>query len=310
MNIKKSISTYLHGYLNNDELDKNIQQVVYDLLHIKGKIFNDETYFTWSEFFYYASSIFLNEDVHQQKKIAYAGAVEFLILATDIIDDIVDNDSESEILTKLPTPKALTISNVLLMESLYLFLQYSKTNTIQEFYSIICNLRTAAMGQWKDISFTISQSIPTEADYFALIKQKSVSLVRLIFELHHLTIESRWDMIATHIGIAGQLKNDAKDILIESKSDLINKKATLPLIKALEFSKEKDQDWLLKTILQMDSNNKDLIKKIRNYIQKTGAIDYCLILSKLHINKAIALLKNQSTNNKSQMEALIKYLDR
>ncbi|WP_286173413.1 class 1 isoprenoid biosynthesis enzyme [Geobacillus sp. E263] len=190
---------------------------------------------------------------------------------------------------------------------------------IKTFCKIICPLtacfthewQNACNGQWRDLHFVISEHVPTEDDYFRIIKQKSSSLVKLVCELSNIHNQNIWGPIATDIGIAGQLKNDAKDILSDYKSDLTNKKATLPFIKAVEYSIEKDNGWLLKKLhqLKINDHNSLLKQEIKNYIRKTGAIDYCFILSKVYMNKALEQLTAYFPEKQVQVNRLKSYLE-
>lgn len=308
--VNKEIRCFLLNYLQSSRWDSEIKDLISSLLHREGKIFCAQSHFTWGEFCYYVSSIFCNHSAYQEKEkqIAYSGAVEFLILATDLIDDLADNDFKKD--SELTMPQMLTISNMLLMEAFYMFLKYSTADSSDEYSSVIRNLRTAALGQWRDLSFTVSKQIPSEDDYFALIGQKSVSLITLIFELNGTEKKTKWEDIVKYIGYSAQLKNDASDILLDSKSDLVHKKATLPLIKAVEFSVKKDRGWLLTQIRQLDDygDKKNRLQKIREYIKKTGAIDYCLILSKIYHSKAIQLLRGYGPLDEKHTQELLYYL--
>lgn len=293
-------------------LEQEIIQYIFHMLHRKGKIFNnDETYFSWGEFYVYVSSFHFDEDTCTQSVITHAAAIELLILATDIFDEISDHDQSDEIISQLSIGEAVTIANVIMMEAFRLILHNSKTDVYQKFAIIIHELQNACNGQWRDLHFVISEHVPTEEEYFHLIKQKSASLVKLVCELSDIHNQNIWGSIATDIGIAGQLKNDAKDILSDHKSDLINKKATLPLIKAIEYSFEKDGGWLLKKLRQLNTNdhNPVLKRKIKNYIRKTGAIDYCFILSKVYMNKALDQLTAYFPEKQVQVNRLKCYLE-
>lgn len=96
-----------------------------------------------------------------------------------------------------------------------------------------------------------------------------------------------------------------------TKSDLIHKKATLPLIKAIEYSSKKDNGWLIKKLHQLETtdDNSALILEIRNYIRKTGAIDYCFILSKIYMNKALEQIATHFPEKQIQIQRLKRYLE-
>jgi competence protein ComQ len=315
MNIvgRSEIKTFLQNHLStNCMLEQEIIQYIFHMLHRKGKIFNnDGTYFSWGEFYAYVSSFHFDEDTCSQSVITHAAAIELLILATDIFDEISDHDQSDEIISQLSIGEAVTIANAIMMEAFRLILHNSKTDVYEKFAIIIHELQNACNGQWRDLHFVISEHVPTEDDYFRIIKQKSSSLVKLVCELSNIHNQNIWGPIATDIGIAGQLKNDAKDILSDYKSDLTNKKATLPFIKAVEYSFEKDNGWLLKKLhqLKINDHNSLLKQEIKNYIRKTGAIDYCFILSKVYMNKALEQLTAYFPEKQVQVNRLKSYLE-
>ncbi|MDD9150346.1 MULTISPECIES: polyprenyl synthetase family protein [unclassified Sporolactobacillus] len=313
MDIKKEIRRFLLDYLKNSEWDSETCNLISSLLHGEGKIFHEPALFTWGEFSFYISSVFCEDAAVHDEQAACAATVELLILATDIIDELADGDMESPVLSKLTPQRTLTLSSMLLMESLYLILKYSAADRLGKLSCVIRNLRTASIGQWRDLSFRITENVPSERDYFSLIEQKSVSLLRLVFEVNAIENVPAWENIARYIGFSGQLRNDAADILRDAKSDLTNRKATLPLIKAVEFSKQKDNGWLFDQLklLGTSRDGSRLRQDIRDYIKKTGAIDYCLILSKVYLNRAVQLIKNcgETQRDKTRIQQLIDYLE-
>jgi competence protein ComQ len=310
---KSEIKAFLkHHLFNSSNLESEMTQHIFHMLHNKGKIFyNHEPYFSWGEFYAHVSSFHWDEDTCKQSIMIHAAAIELLILATDIFDEISDQDQGDRMINRLTIGEAITIANALMMESFRLLLKCSPKHTYDKFTVIIDELQNACNGQWKDLHFVISDTIPTEEDYFLLVQQKSASLVKLVCTSSHIQHQDIWGPIANCIGIAGQLKNDAKDILSDDKSDLMNKKATLPLIKAMEYSLKKDRGWLLKKLCQLKANEpcSSLLFEIKNYIRKTGAIDYCFILSKLYINEAIKQLSTHFPEKHILIHRLQSYLE-
>ncbi|WP_257211126.1 hypothetical protein [Anoxybacillus flavithermus] len=92
-----------------------------------------------------------------------------------------------------------------------------------------------------------------------------------------------------------------------TKNDLICKKATLPLIKALEYSLMHDNGWLLNNL--NCPNFIDHITLIRNYIQKTGALDYCFVLSDIYMKRAIKQVKIRFPEKQEAIYELKTYLE-
>ncbi|MBB4826384.1 competence protein ComQ [Sporosarcina luteola] len=305
--IKSNIQLFMKEYLLASDLPEEIQKDTFRFLTLEGKLFNEQKHFTWGEFSYYIFSLFDCED--QSKITARAAGIELLILSTDIIDDLIDNDYCSETFTILSKSEALLLSNALLMESISLLvINIDQINPLKD---IRKNLINACNGQWQDLYFTIDIPTVTEEQYFHLIKQKSASLFRLIFDLNSKKDETLFEQISTFLGYSGQIRNDVKDIFSENKNDLKQKKATLPVIKALEHSIEKDDGFLLKKLNLISAKNEDshLLNEISTYINKTGAISYCLILAKLYENKAKALITQCFPNKEIELECLLALLD-
>lgn len=305
---KLDFQKFLKRHLSNSFADESMRSQIVSLLHTKGKIFSEqENSFSWGQFYLHVSSLTDSEDTCNRSLIANAAAIELLILATDIVDEIVDDDDG--LMETMSLAEAITISNALLIDAFHLILEHSPNNTSSIFSNLFYQLKMACSGQWNDLKLVVSDTIPTEEDYFQVIQQKSSSLIQLVCSLAHPSNPQLLTRIATNIGIAGQLKNDANDIFIDSKTDLIHKKATLPVIKALEFSLEEDDGQLLHKIRCLSADDIQLKNEIRNYIRKTGAQDYCLILAKLYIKKAIEELYAIFPNKKTEVKKIQDYLE-
>jgi competence protein ComQ len=309
MHHRERIKEFLNHYLTHSGINNATIISISSLLHLKGKIFHENIGFTWAEFYYYVASLFVKKE-SVTSRIACSAAIELLVLATDILDDLADEDNHGDILTKLSYPQAVSLSSILLMESLHIISEYKDSHSLQ---TVVHQLRVAAHGQADDLSLTISRDqIPTEQEYFAHVDRKSVSLTRLVF---HLNVPIKeivfWNQIATYIGYSGQISNDARDVFDDTKNDLRDRKATLPIIKALEASQTKDDGWLLTELTSVDlTDNHHKLMTVREYIKKTGAIKYCEILAEVYLNKSIQLLKQcqETSIHKEAYSNLITFL--
>ncbi|MGG6433098.1 polyprenyl synthetase family protein [Anoxybacillus sp. D401a] len=303
---RKEIQSFMLRHLDERSLiQKEIRERILFLLHSPGKLFREHTRFCWGEFYTYIAKF--HNHIQTEMVIPYAVAIEFLIVATDLFDDIADEEKNNALQEYMSTGEMIIIANTLFVEAINLIALYTSRNLREEIDRMIKELKKACNGQWRDLHFTIGTSVPTEEQYFQLISQKSSSLTRLVCQLGAGSAAYKWHEIATHIGISGQLRNDAKDILCDGKNDLICKKATLPLIKALEYSFMHDNGWLLN---KLDCSNFPLhIHAIRNYIQKTGALDYCFILSDLYMKRAIKQIEICFPAKKEAIRELKTYLE-
>lgn len=307
--IKKEIQNFLAEHLSNSTFDPDIISKKFQLLHTKGKIFNhQENHFSWGIFFVHIASLIDRKNSNSRSLIAIGSAIELLILATDIVDEIVDDDKD--LIKTLTLAEAIILANALIMDAFDLILKHLPKNTHVAISEIFQLLKTACNGQWLDLKLTINGigTIPTEEKYFEIIQQKSASLFQLVCTLACPANPQLFSQIATNIGIAGQLKNDVKDIFTDEKSDIVHKKATLPIIKAIEYSLENDNGALIDKFRKLTDNNIKLIEEIRNYIHKTGALDYCIILSKLFIKKALNELYHIFPNKHEELKVIEDYL--
>lgn len=300
---------FLAEHLSNSTFDPEIVAKTFQLLHTKGKIFNhQENHFSWGIFFVHIASLIDRKNIDSRSLTAIGAAIELLILATDIVDEIVDNDKD--LIKTMTLAEAIILANALLMDAFDLILKHIPKNTHVAIAEIFQHLKTACNGQWQDLKLTINgnEAIPSEEKYFNVIRQKSASLIQLVCTLANPEQPQLLSQIATNIGIAGQLKNDAKDIFTDEKSDIVHKKATLPIIKAIEYSLENDNGALFEKFRKLTENNKKMIEEIRNYIHKTGALDYCIILSKLFIKKALNELYHIFPNKREELKVIEDYL--
>jgi len=303
---RKEIQSFIVYHLDNGSLiQEEIREHIQILLRCPGKVCNEHTHFSWSEFYTYI--VRFHHCLQPNIIIPYAAAIEFLILATDLFDDIADEETKNIMRENVTIGEIVTIANALFVEAIHLIALHTPRNLKTEICRMMKELKEACNGQWRDLHFTISSSIPTEKQYFQLISQKSSSLTRLVCQLGAGSLAYKWYDIATYIGISGQLRNDAKDILCDKKSDLIRKKATLPLIKALEYSFTHDNGWLLETLHSTDFP--EHISIIKNYIQKTGALDYCFILSDIFMKRAMKQIEDCFPTKREAIHALKTYLE-
>lgn len=107
---------FLAEHFSNSSFDSDIISKSFQLLHTKGKIFNhQENHFSWGIFFVHIASLFDDKNISNRSIAAIGAAIELLILATDIVDEIVDDDKD---LTKTMTlAEAIILANALLMDA-------------------------------------------------------------------------------------------------------------------------------------------------------------------------------------------------
>ncbi|NDI36866.1 polyprenyl synthetase family protein [Chengkuizengella sediminis] len=273
------------------EMSEMISQYdhVSELKELVLSFINEQTKYDmhWSKLTLYSHRMFGGKSDHIYK---VAAITELIFLASDILDDIQDQDH----LTKpwMQHPKDYMFNTVLtivlraigelnkIFEGKPTALSVSKVNDL-----IIQSIH----GQQLDIQNTIS----TEEEYFFMLEQKSSSLIRLACYMGYSSIENNdsnltkiLDELAAIAGIIHQLENDMNDILItDQKNDLLHKKRTLPVLYLL---KHNDEFPIIKQYYEGEITKEEfLVKKdeTNQIIQDSGCIEYARVIQTLYINK-------------------------
>ncbi len=235
-------------------------------------------------------------------------AVEIMILALDIFDDLQDQDALDKPWCQTQYTITMNIATGLLMLSMEMlsnttFEDRRKRDAIQYMNHQVLK---AVQGQHQDLQ----QQIKTEDDYLQMVHHKSGSLmacacivgVALVTPDHHEQVIE----YATNFGVAAQIQNDIQDVLRgDTKNDLLYKKLTLPTLKLLEENDEHAQwvrdyynDFIEKQF--MYENKIELLDWIRN----SSSIMYVQVLKRVYQRKTIQQIKEIDTNSKMRHKLL------
>lgn len=166
-----------------------------------------------------------------------SAAVEFMVLALDIYDDLQDKDNEQVPWSQVDPAMALNVAIGLQALSIATlddcgFSNSSRTRAIRYLNQAILR---AVNGQHTDLLNYVNE----EEDCLHMIRNKSGSLVAaacligatLVTDEHH-------ELIAQYgqsIGTIGQIRNDIKGISRwDLRNDLLNRKRTLPILYFLD----------------------------------------------------------------------------
>jgi competence protein ComQ len=226
---------------------------------------------------------------------------ELIILALDIIDDLVDRDSANKSWMKLPQSIVLNASIALLVAAIGEISILKEQNTEQclPLSGEINQLLTyAANGQHRDISNSL---IETEEEYISIILNKSAPLKILacymgyacIDHLSKTTIEQINEM-ARNLAIVAQIQNDINDlILFDVKNDLLDKKRTIPIMYLLSQNSSKHS--IIKDYYEGSISSEQFLSKKKEcvqYIRKSGCVEYSKIIQGLYLNKVEMIINS------------------
>ncbi|WP_440895407.1 hypothetical protein ACS127_12675 [Amphibacillus sp. Q70] len=217
--------------------------------------------FSWGIFFLYLRSMSKADlDITDWN---LATQVELFIISTDILDDIMDKDSDLLAYTHSEMQTCKEIIYVTL-NNLGYKLRKNELNVLE------INLMLSLSYQFLDLFNTID-IYGLETDYFSIGTNKSVYLGNAIVQLAWEEGKLEITEFSKFFALSNQINNDIENIVSKKASDLVQHKATLPIIKAFHAA---DTDEL--NILNdfFSDNNNCSLEKVRQIIINSGAIEY------------------------------------
>lgn len=218
-----------------------------------------------------------------------SAAIELFILASDILDDLEDEDAPSKPWMNIPRALSLHIATSLLTLSQQALLDSAPTADIRGELAMMMNrqLLKSANGQMLDLM----NDIQDEDAYIDMVKLKSASLLVLACMSGVMLAGRSWHQgvadYAIELGISAQLRNDARDLLRwDDKSDFLNRKRTLFTMFLLEGPDEQC-GWIKdyyagRSAISDVSGNKALFLQT---CEQSGANLYGSVISRLHYNR-------------------------
>lgn len=292
--IKRHIFSIVNNGIEYIELKENILSYL-EYQSINGYPFGELVIIHY-EMFYGEE----NEDIYE-----VAAAIELLVLASNILDDVQDDDTESKPWSKEP---ALALN--ILVTLLFLSIQVVKNCNFkykEKAISLILEYGVKSLhGQYKDILNICCE----EKDYLEMVQEKSGTLVALSCLVG--TVLATGNKIkevetyAIHIGVLGQIENDLADIQNWSeKNDILNKKISLPIIFLLNHP-DKSIDFLRDYYSGKIGPSEIILKKefITRKIDKFGARTYAKVIKEIYRNKIITVLEKMEVNKSSLLELI------
>lgn len=284
-----SMISAVSNYFDDEELIRQIQHFI----HHKAE-----------EGFSFARLTKLHLDMYGGRGHPYThhvcGAVEMMILALDIMDDLQDQDAMNKPWCTISHAISMNIATGLLMLSMHMIHETSfdenrKQNAIHLLHQQVLK---AVQGQHKDLQ----QELNSEDDYINMIQNKSGSLMACACVIGVTLVSSEdHDQVkdyATNFGIAAQLQNDLQDVMRgDQQNDLLYKKHTLPIFKLLEedcsyaswvrqfYKGERDKPFMYEHKVEL-----------LEWIRQSSSIKYVQVLKRVYQRKTIQQIHECNTN--------------
>jgi competence protein ComQ len=208
-----------------------------------------------------------------------AAITELIILASDIVDDLQDQDHlDKPWMTDQPadTLNAVVTMIIVFFGQLSQLVDGNHRAALNEVSRILVR---SLIGQQKDLS----NSVQSVDEYLLMVQEKSGSLIRLAFYMGYADLECSEETItqlndlADCAGLIHQIINDKNDfMMLNVKSDFSLKKRNLPLL----YLMLTESEYVMDEIMSMDSAD------ALAYIRDSGCVEYCDVVKSLCLEKA------------------------
>ncbi|WP_052339677.1 polyprenyl synthetase family protein [Gorillibacterium massiliense] len=235
-----------------------------------------------------------------------AAAVELLILALDIFDDLQDQDQKQMPWCINPPALAMNVAiglTALSHDRLYQVEDVSAERKLGLWTCMNDLLLKAVNGQHTDLA----NEIHSEEDYLRMIAGKSGSLTTLACLIGTCLATDKDDhtvrLYAKQIGVIQQIRNDIRDICRwDDKNDFLHKKRTLLLLFLLESDQpefEVFRDYMEGRVDK--SYVEERREQIMALIESSGAIEYAEAMC--------AMLRMEAEDEVRQLELTDDYME-
>jgi geranylgeranyl pyrophosphate synthase len=228
-------------------------------------------------------------------------AIEMLHVATLVHDDILDEDmfrrNELTVNAKWGVRDAVLVGDALASLSLYLSADYE--SEIVKIFSRTCLLLSD--GEYMDVEEAMDRR--KERDYLETIRRKSASLFKASTQCAAIAANASRDEtdalteFGENFGLAYQIRDDVADIIPFEDAlpqDIKEFRATLPIIHMFESAKPEVRDELFQAIAAIKAQNsheKIALNILREGLESTGSLRYCIDKINQYIDNAITSLE-------------------
>ena len=231
---------------------------------------------------------------HYEQALPAATALELLMAAGDVFDDVEDADSSDSLSTKYGSAVATNVATTLLVLAERAITRLEGRgvedsvivrvmDAVNSFYT------TACAGQHLDLTLA-----PVSEDtYLRVIGMKSASQVECACHIGALLANANQELVdifaafGHNLGMASQIANDIRGITHES--DILKPKVTLPVIYAFTQTGGEAHSQLESTFVKQSGTIPDSTQ-IKELLFRTGAIHYATVKMEFYKQRARDIL--------------------
>ena len=229
-------------------------------------------------------------------------ALQFLMVAGDVFDDIEDSDSIESIAHKYGPAVAINAATtlIILAEKAFIRLKLKgvpDNTTLRVIDETNQFFVTACAGQHLDI-ISGSNSSLSEDDYFKIVAMKSASQIECACHVgatlatNDQAIIRLFDQFGRNLGMAAQIYNDI--LGIHKGTDIVNKKITLPVIFALAHLEGESRIFLEQAYHESDNRHSVNSTQVKEILSCSGALHYATLRMECHTQLARDILSEVS----------------
>ncbi|MFC2017139.1 polyprenyl synthetase family protein [Chloroflexota bacterium] len=234
---------------------------------------------------------------HYRHVLPAAAALQFLMAAGDVFDDVEDADSSESLSSKYGLAVATNVATTLLILAERAIGQLKAKGVedciiirvmkmVNSFYT------TACAGQHLDLSLT-SEMATSEDIYLQVIGMKSASQIECACHIGALLAEASQQLIHTfamfghNVGMVAQISNDIQGIT--RGRDLMKRKITMPIIYALTQTGGQTRNRLESIFFKQSESTLDPAQ-IRSLLFRIGAMHYATVKMEFYRQRASDIL--------------------
>ena len=230
---------------------------------------------------------------HYENALPVAAALQLLMAAGDVFDDIEDADSSESLSARYGSAVATNVATTLLIlaeksiarlkiRDVEDYIIVRIMDAVNSFYT------TACAGQHLDLSLT-SKMFVSEDMYLRVASMKSASQIECACYIGALLANANQELIDTfaifghNLGMASQITNDIQGTT--QGSDIVKHKMTLPVIYALTQADGEARNQLELTLGKQSESVTDPTQ-IRDLLFRIGAVHYATLKMEFYKQRA------------------------
>jgi len=234
---------------------------------------------------------------HYEQALPASAAIQLLMAAGEVFDDIEDADSSESLSGKYGSAVATNIATTLLIlaERAITLLKgrgVADCNVVRVMDAVNSLYAIACAGQHLDLTITPEMAV-SEDTYLRIACMKSASTpecachIGALLATENQELIDKFTIFGRNLGMASQIANDIQGII--RGSDIVKRKITLPMIYALTQTEGEARNQLKLTFVEPSELVPDP-RRITDLLFHYGAIHYATIKMELYKQHALDIL--------------------